>query len=1002
MTKGTTLCPQCERPLQQTSDLCPDHGQVSSENPLAPLRIFLSYGHDHNEELVRQIKADLEKRGHDVWFDKSEIKTGQDWRHAITEGIVDSNRVLSFLSKYSTRDPGVCLDEIAIAIGTKGGNIQTILVESEQEVKPPPSISHIQWLDMHDWKARHDAGDAAWANWYQEKFAEIVAVVESAESRRFAGEIEDLMKALDPISPDSRMFSLLKKVLVGRTWLDEEIEKWREATDRTSRLFWIMGAPGVGKSAYAAHFAHYGKDKVIAVQFCEWNKPTHRNAHQVVRTLAFQIATRLPDFRRLLLRRLGMTDLSQRNAVELFDDLLADPLRLSIGGERERYVIVIDALDEAGRDGQNELVQLLAAKAKSLPDWIGIVVTSRPEKEIIAQLKGLDGLNPTILDTGTESNRADIRDYLRNELAPQLQNRLNADILVKQILERSEGVFLYVECFCDDVQRGNLSLDCPEQFPQGLSGIFLQYFQRQFPDEAEYERTIEPVIGAILAARAPLPFEILQNLFGWPDTELRKCLRTLGSLFPVTAAADGDVIKPYHKSLADWLVQRENSGTFISSVAEGHRRLGTYGCHYMQESPMDVPDYIRRNLAWHLAESRRWDDLASLIDTGKLNLLSTWIDGGLTDDGVFCLSGLIMHLRSRGDHARAAGFATQLARIHSRRGKYDEAETCLREVLNETSFWNGRRDSAIALHELGSLSLYRQDYSQAQSFFRRALRRCQWGIPRYQGEAAANLLGLGTIDQELSHFRKALSLAVRVERITRRIGDLPHQLAALRLRALSYRGLGNYDAAEEVMSSAFALSKKPDVEHEVPRLSMISGWLAYDRSTIAGRGLHAASEHFRSALNGAQAFSNYYILAEATLSLAWCTVVADGSDRDSYSDPRDLHAFRDFPLSSRSHLGLWCGKHVLEAVSAHKAGDPNAKDSYEAAIRLCELNDNLAWRVRALVGLGCQRTQSGETAEAASTWRRALEVARQASAGLARVTEATIETCRLRPGWGPR
>jgi transcription elongation factor Elf1 len=44
------------------------------------LRIFLSYGYDANEELVRMIKADPEKRGHDVWFDKNEIKFGDDWR----------------------------------------------------------------------------------------------------------------------------------------------------------------------------------------------------------------------------------------------------------------------------------------------------------------------------------------------------------------------------------------------------------------------------------------------------------------------------------------------------------------------------------------------------------------------------------------------------------------------------------------------------------------------------------------------------------------------------------------------------------------------------------------------------------------------------------------------------------------------------------------------------------------------------------------------------------
>ena len=92
--------------------------------------------------------ADLKKCGHDVWFDKAEIKFGDDWRREITDGILKSNRVVSFLSKYSARDPGVCRDEIAIAIGVKGGNIQTILVESEAEVQPPVNIGHIQWLDM--------------------------------------------------------------------------------------------------------------------------------------------------------------------------------------------------------------------------------------------------------------------------------------------------------------------------------------------------------------------------------------------------------------------------------------------------------------------------------------------------------------------------------------------------------------------------------------------------------------------------------------------------------------------------------------------------------------------------------------------------------------------------------------------------------------------------------------------------------------------------------------
>lgn len=471
------------------------------------MRIFLSYGHDANAELVQQIKADLVKRGHEVWFDKSDIHFGGDWRRQITEAIVGSNRVLSFLSKYSTRDPGVCLDELAIAIGVKGGNIQTVLVESETEVKAPPSISHTQWLDMHDWKQRREADAAAWEDWdwYQGKLAEIVRVIESEQSWKFAGEITALADSLKPISSKARMEQLLKKPLVGRTWLFDAVEQWRSGPDRSSRLFWVMGAPGVGKSAFAVHLAHFHGDTVVAVQFCQYNEPEHFSPRRIVRTLAFQIATRLPDYRKLLLALPEINQLDSKNPAELFDYLLANPLKTSISGGRERYLIVIDALDEAGGNGRNELVDMLACKVPLLPDWIGVVATSRPESEVRDPLQGL---NPQVpLDTATESNRADIRAYLLNELGPQLQGRSDADGLVEHILDKSEGVFLYAERFREDVQRSRLSLDHPEQFPQGLGGVFYQYFQRQFPDLDEFRKYVRPALGAILAAREPLPVE---------------------------------------------------------------------------------------------------------------------------------------------------------------------------------------------------------------------------------------------------------------------------------------------------------------------------------------------------------------------------------------------------------------------------------------------------------------------------------------------------------------
>lgn len=56
--------------------------------------IFFSYAHDENEWLVQKLKGDIEQRGHKVWIDRSEIKSGDDWRQSITEGLLSSSGVL--------------------------------------------------------------------------------------------------------------------------------------------------------------------------------------------------------------------------------------------------------------------------------------------------------------------------------------------------------------------------------------------------------------------------------------------------------------------------------------------------------------------------------------------------------------------------------------------------------------------------------------------------------------------------------------------------------------------------------------------------------------------------------------------------------------------------------------------------------------------------------------------------------------------------------------------
>ncbi|MCC6795286.1 MAG: toll/interleukin-1 receptor domain-containing protein [Candidatus Hydrogenedentes bacterium] len=100
-------CPQCDSANVMFSrkrkvHICEDCGhEFTVTKPTTELRIFLSYGHDDNEELVRRIKGDLEARGHDVWFDKSP-EEGKGIRVAdiLVTPCGSRNGVLSFCHEY--------------------------------------------------------------------------------------------------------------------------------------------------------------------------------------------------------------------------------------------------------------------------------------------------------------------------------------------------------------------------------------------------------------------------------------------------------------------------------------------------------------------------------------------------------------------------------------------------------------------------------------------------------------------------------------------------------------------------------------------------------------------------------------------------------------------------------------------------------------------------------------------------------------------------------------
>jgi hypothetical protein len=79
------------------------------------VRIFLSYGHDEHIGVALRLKADLEGRGHEVWFAVDRLQPGADWERYIEEGIewAASGKFVLLLTPHSVRRPdGFCLNEL--------------------------------------------------------------------------------------------------------------------------------------------------------------------------------------------------------------------------------------------------------------------------------------------------------------------------------------------------------------------------------------------------------------------------------------------------------------------------------------------------------------------------------------------------------------------------------------------------------------------------------------------------------------------------------------------------------------------------------------------------------------------------------------------------------------------------------------------------------------------------------------------------------------------------
>lgn len=713
-----------------------DNGEGLRESNTSK-RIFFSYGHDGNQELVDRFKKDLEGRGHRVWKDCERIGPWDDWKAKITEGIHESQMAIAFLSIHSTRDPGVCRNEIAMAL-QHFGTVYPIMVEAVPQESVPVSLTHLQWPDLSNWRAIREGlvTGVEFENWYSGKFSEILKHIEGAAGA-FAGQSVILRRALDPCTFDGK-FEQYVEGFVGREWIFEEFEEWLKQGP-SSRVFWLKSGPGFGKTALAVQLATRYRKNICGSWFCDAHSSDFNSPVRAVRTLAFQLAQRWPDYRIRLLNALGLFEgsgqisidealdrIDGKSADDLFVFLITEPLTGLIPRDQEKWVILVDALDEAANgDGTNPLAALISRRFLSLPARICFAITSRdraPGTECFSEHV------PFVLTEDDPRNVRDLYNYIESKIWPLPSFSALTDeerqAATKRLLELSSGSVLALRALESELRGQKISVQDLATVNAGsvLRTRYHSEFESRFG--YDYEGSVRPIFEVILAAKGPIKEEALAQIL---DREPSALVETILRIGPYLVNNRG-AYTPFHKTLSEWL-KCDDSGRFKVNLATGSRKIATLLWGWVRKwrktrknfaSPVFNEKFVLNWLPGWLPLLPQWKSSSDLSVFAEL--LS---DRRRFEDAEILLRRALELAKVRtGDTGKKTLIQMNALGNHLRkRRKFDESESLLNRVLQvrETVLGADHKDTLNSVHFMGELFRSRGDLQKADAFFRRAV-----------------------------------------------------------------------------------------------------------------------------------------------------------------------------------------------------------------------------------------------------------------------------------------
>jgi hypothetical protein len=354
----------------------------------------------------------------------------------------------------------------------------------------------------------------------------------------------------------------------------DDFQQWRD--DEESRLLWIKGDPGKGKTMLlcgiidemiksTAHTAN------IAFFFCQATNVSINNATAVLRGLIYMLVKQRPQLMSYL--RETYDDGKQRfeglNAwvalSEILSKILADP-------NLNNTYIVVDALDECTADLNLLLNFIKESLTHTTVKW---VVSSRNWSSIEKKLNQVQKVRLS-LELNEQSVSAAVDTYVRfkvdmltktNEYSSETRH-----FVQRYLSSNAKGTFLWVALACQRLEdiSGWEAEDMVKTFPPGLDAFYGRMMDQICL--SEHAKLCKSILALAITTYRPITLDELPSFIDLPRQSqgnhkvMEEIIGRCGSLLIL----EEDTISFVHQSAKDFLVKEASHDIFPSGIEDVH------------------------------------------------------------------------------------------------------------------------------------------------------------------------------------------------------------------------------------------------------------------------------------------------------------------------------------------------------------------------------------------------------------------------------------------------